>query len=332
MRRVACGLIVLVGLLLGGVGVGVAAPGDGPGESYSVLMKAANGAYNAGDYDQAVEGYVRAIQARPAKAAPYRNLARTYFWQGEYNAAVTYYDIYLRLAPEADDREQIRSERRLASSRGGDEPFTAPEAQRLALQAFEDQLQEGAAYTKGGGGAWGSYQTLLRTGYARPDLTRLRSRLVQRLLDEFEGLLVPAQNQPTPQLGLEEWQLQQRRLDAATRLSDDEAIAEIIARRAKIADAAVALLNGLHQKAVELGETAIEQNPDMGFMRWLHVNALVETGEHQAALDALQALRDKLAQTAPNQLGYAKVLEASILQRMGRSDQAADLYLGLVSE
>jgi hypothetical protein len=48
-------------------------------------------------------------------------------------------------------------------------------------------------------------------------------------------------------------------------------------------------------------------------------------------LDA-EELAKHLAQSRPNQLGYAKILRASILQRVGRGDDAADLYLGLVGK
>jgi tetratricopeptide (TPR) repeat protein len=299
--------------------------------AYKAMLEAANASYNASEYDEAARGFVAAIQERPQRPVPYRNLARTHFWQGEYTEAVAYYDMYLRLAREADDVEQVQSERRLASSRAGGEPWTAPESQQMALKALEDQLQDGPAYTRGAGGAWGLYQTLLRTGFARPELSRLRRRLVARLLDEFEGILVPQANQPTPRLDLQDWQLQKERLEAASTLTRDESLAGIIGRRMMVVEAALALLNNRQPAAVELSRGAVEDNPDMVFLRWLVVSALVDADRHQEALDELDELAERLADAAPAQIGYVDILRASILQRMERDEEAADLYLRLLS-
>lgn len=303
-----------------------------PTDDYAAVIKRANTAYNDGDYDQAVDAFREAIQARPEKAVPYRNLARTYFWKSDYAAAVAYYDMYLRLATEADDRKQVQSERRLAASRAGEKVWTTPEAQRMALAALEDKLENGPAYTQGGGGAWGLYETLLRTGYAQPELARVRRTLVKKLLDEYEGLLVPAADQPTPRLDLQDWQVELDRLQAARELSDDEVVHAMIDRRESVAKAGLALLNGQFEDAASLAETAAEQNPDMAFVPWFRILALVELGENQQALDTLEAFAKKLARSNPGQLGYAKVLRANILQRMGRGGDAAGLYLGLVDK
>ncbi|QDG52591.1 hypothetical protein FIV42_18165 [Persicimonas caeni] len=323
-------LLLGAGLLLG-QGVAHAAP-EAPTDGYDVVIKVANSAYNDGKYKEAARGFIQAIQSRPERAVPYRNLARTYFWQSQYAEAVAYYDMYLRLATDADDRKQVQSERRLASSRAGEQVWTTPEPQRQALGALEEQLEKGAAYAPGGGGAWGLYNTLLRTGFAQPELAKLRRRLVSKLLDEFEGTLVPDANQPTPRLDLDAWQLQQERLEAARQLTHDEALLAIIERRSALVGVGLALLNGQYDEVVATAGPALEKNPDMPFVRWLQITALVEEGEHEKALDAVEALAKQLAQTRPNQLGYAKILRASILQRMGRGDDAADLYLGLIEK
>jgi predicted Zn-dependent protease len=335
-------VLLMVVLLMLGASPGLAAEsapaGDKPRpDSYSVVLTAANSAYNDSKYDEAARGFVQAIQARPQRPVPYRNLARTYFWQSQYAAAVAHYDMYLRLAGDAEgselkDKEQVQSERRLASSRGGNEPWTPPESQRLALEALENRIDDGAAYTRGGGGAWGLYRALMRSGYAQPDLARLRRRLVSKLLDEFEGTLVAEANQPTPRLDLDGWQLQQERLEAARKLSRDEAMLGIIERRSAVVDAGLALLNGQYKEAVDDATKALEQNPDMGFLRWHAISAMVESGQHQEALEAVDELAGYLAQSRPSQMGYAKALRATILQRLGRDDGAAGLYLELLGK
>lgn len=337
--------IAIATLLLGSVGMGSVGMGSAgiaqaapqkaeqaEPSGYEVVIKVANTAYNDGKYDEAAEGFAQAIQSRPQRPVPYRNLARTFFWQSKYAEAVAYYDMYLQLATDAEDRKQVQSERRLASSRAGDEVWTTPEPQRQALAALEDKLEKGAAYAPGGGGAWGVYTTLLRTGYAQPELAKLRRRLVGKLLDEFEGTFVAEANQPTPRLDLDAWKLQHQRLEAARQLTRDEAMLAIIDRRTAVTDVGLALLNGQYDEVVANADAALQKNPDMPFVRWLQVTALVQEGEHEAALAAVEELAKQLAQTRPNQLGYAKILRASILQRMGRGDDAAELYLGLVGK
>ena len=311
----------------------VAADDTEPADGYKATIKAANVAYTAGNYQEAADGYVEAIQTRPQTAVPYRDLARTYFWQSQYAAAVAYYDTYLRLADEdVEDRKQVQSERRLASTRAGDEPYSLPDSQKRAQESLEDHLQQGAAYSRGGGGAWGLYQTLLRTGYAQPDLASLRRRLVRKLLDEFEGKLVAESGQPVPQLGLEDWQLQKQRLEAARKLAEDPIVVEAIERRKLLVDTSLALLNGAYQEAIASAKNAIETNPDMPFVRWLYVSALVETHQNEAALEATDELARVVSERAPQQMGYVEVLRAAILQRAGRAEEASSAYLGLIRE
>ncbi|MFP4599120.1 MAG: tetratricopeptide repeat protein [Persicimonas sp.] len=298
--------------------------------AYSKVLEEANAAYNEGKYDAAEEGYVLAVQARPEEAVPYRNLARTYFWQSDYAPAVAYYDMYMQQASGAEDIEQVRAERKLASSRAGGEPWAVPESQQMALSALEEQLDSGSAYTRGGGGAWGLYQTLLRTGFAQPELARLRRQVVSRLLGEFEGRLVTDTDQPTPRLDLEDWQIQKERLDAAKSVSSDPAVNEALARRSLIPETATALLNGRYEQAVTLAKEAGEENPDMPFIRWFEVSALVEADQAERALEAVDALAKSLEDSAPQHLGYVRIVRASVLERLGRHDEAADIYLGVI--
>lgn len=291
-----------------------------------------NKAYNEGRYGEAEKAFIEAIQARPEEALLYRNLARTYFWQNQYSAATAYYDFYLRLVPEAEDAEQIRSERRLASNRAGGEAWAMPEGQRMALRALQEELLSGRAYTAGAGGAWGLYRTLLRMQYAQPELMTLRRDLLRRLVDEFEAHLIAPENQPSPVLELEDWRVQNERLAAARGLSNDEAFTEMLARRALIVDAATALLNHQFDRAIVLLEEARAQNADMLFLNWYHVHALARSGKHGEALEILESFARRLAQSAPQQLGYARIVRASLLQSMGRSDDAAQLYLEMFLE
>lgn len=301
-------------------------------ESFQAALEDANAAYNNGNYKRAVEGYIEAIQAGPREARAYRNLARSYFWLSKYAAAMTYYDFYIQLAPDAKDIEQIQSERRLASSRAGDEIYTLTESQKMARRALMEQLEGGRAYTSGGGGAWGLYNSLLRTDYARPNLADFQRRLVRSLLEEFDGMLVPTSGQPVPQLDLDQWQLQSQRLEAARLLTRDEAMRGIIERRSAVAEAGIAFLTGNREGAVALIQMALEKNPDLSFLRWHHVVALMEAGQNEQALEAVGELDESLAATnaSDSHVDYATVLRANILRQLERHDDAAGLYLDVL--
>ncbi|AWV89803.1 tetratricopeptide repeat protein [Bradymonas sediminis] len=295
------------------------------------IVQAANASYNKGDYADAAEKYRAVIQADPEQAIAYRNLARSYFWQGIYPDAVAYYDFYLRLAPDADDRGQVQSERRLSASRAGEQIWRTPTSQAEARDALSEAIEDGHAYRAGAGGAWGIYQTLLRTGYAQPELAGLKRRLVRKLLNEYEGLLVPDANQPAPRMELDDWNLQLDRLAAARSLADDPAFLSVIDRRAPLAEAAIALLNGRFDQADSLSRAAIKANPDMPFIRWFQVRALIESTRYEDALSALDELEAHLRTSNPKLLDYSATLRASILQRVGRGEDSSDIYLDLLN-
>src|SRR5699024_1595262 len=101
-------------------------------------------------------------------------------------------------------------------------------------------------------------------------------------------------------------------------------------RRALLPRTAIALLTGQFERVQSLSPAAIQKNPDMPFIRWFQIHPLVESGEHEAALRALDALAEVLTPTHPDFIAYTKMLRASILQRMGQAGRAADLYLELL--
>lgn len=294
---------------------------------HQAAVKEGNAAYNGGDYPAAQRWYTQAIQADPNQPAPYRNLARAYFWQDNYSAATAFYDHYLRLAPmDATDLDQVRAERKLASNRAGDNVWILPDNQRLARQALDAELQNGKAYTDGGGGAWGLYETLVRTGYAQPDMAQIRATLARRLVDEFEGLLQPGGSDLVPQLSFEAWQVQSQRLAVAQRVVSDPAALDALLRRATVVEAAISLLGGRTSNAVDLARLARSQNPDLKWTGWYEVVALSNAGKHQEALDALETFARTLRAENPAQLPYASTLKAMLLQRLERWDDAAATF------
>lgn len=296
---------------------------------HEAALKRGNAAYNAGDYPTAIQAYIEAIQAAPALGDAYRNLARALFWHSDYPAALEFYDRYLRLPP-GPDFDRVKAERRLAAERAGERLYTVPEPQKLALAALERELDAGRAYTVGGGGAWGMYETLLRTGYADPHLVNLRQRLARRLLDEFDAYLVPRAGQLTPRLDLDGWQLQAERLAAAQSVADDPALAEILAKRESVVEAAIALLTSQWQEAANLARLGRTANPDLDFVLWFELSALIGAESYDAALTTLQEADAELGEPNSARRDYAAVMRAIVLQRLGRTDDAAAIYLDVL--
>ena len=114
-------------------------------------------------------------------------------------------------------------------------------------------------------------------------------------------------SQPTPTLSLGEWQVQMARLSNGRSVADDP-IKKIINRRATIAEAALSLLSGQAGDAADLAKLARTSNPDLSFVRWYEIGALVEKGELDAALTSLQDFARTLAEESPASLEYAKVV------------------------
>jgi tetratricopeptide (TPR) repeat protein len=323
MIRLICLFAVALVLL-------VSAPAFAQDFDWADAFRRGNSAYNSERYDEARELYIKAVQADPERPAAYRNLARAYFWLDQYAAAVLHYDHYLRLAPEASDAEKIKSERRLAADRAGESVWTLPESQQLTRTALDKALEDGAAFTEGGGGAWGLYQTLLRTGYAQPDLAQIRMRMARRLVDEYEAVLAVEAGQPTPNLSLADWQVEIARLANARSVADDPALREIIDRRATIAEAALALLSGQSGNAADLARLASTSNPDFVFVKWYEIAALIESDDLEGARNVLEAFSRVLAERDPASLDYARVMRAEILRRQERLTDAAELYWELL--
>lgn len=293
---------------------------------FDTFLQQGNKAYNDEKYERAVELYVEAIQLLPMRAEPYKNMARAYFWNGQYNAALAYYDTYLTTFPEASDREQIERERRLTSDRTS-KPWSLPEAQRAAMRSLEAALAGEEMYARGGAGAWQSYQALLRTDYAQPALAKLRARLFANLLREHDAMLATGVGQTAPELSEQDWALQQERMTAARKLAMYEEDLEQIDRREKIHKAAQALLLARYEEAAALSEQAIAANPEALYVRWFFITALMRANKAKQALrelDALEALfRDR---GVSNQEGITRVVRAMLLQRLDRHDEAARLY------
>ncbi len=296
------------------------------------LVEQATAEYNQGNYAQAQRSFIQAIQSTPQDASLYRSLARTYFWQNDYVAATAYYDFYLRLAASnATDLEQVQGERRLSATRSGNQVWQLSDQQRLILDSLDDQLDDGRAYTPGGGGAWSLYQSLIRTNFAQPELITIKKRLVRRLFDEIEGRFVTPVDQPAPQLELDDWKTQRERMEATRSLTNDEVILDAIDRRLKIVTAAESLLLARYSEAVKQAQAAMLENPDLVFPAWYYIAALIHSAQYDLALAAIDKLEARIEQTTPAQVNYVLILRAAVLNKSGQHNSAANIYSGILA-
>ncbi len=309
-----------------GEAVSAAVPVKKP--EFDKALQRGNKAYNGEKYADAIAAYTQAIQISPQRPEPYKNMARAYFWKGTYDAALAYYDTYITSFPGADDIDQIQRERRLTSDRTS-KPWSLPETQRLAMRSLEAALSGDEIYARGGAGAWQSYQALLRTGYAQPELATLRLRLFEQMLAEHDRRLAVEPGQTAPVLDEQDWALQQERMKAAGRLVAFESQRDEIARRTLIHDAAEALLLSRYEDAAAASEKAIAQNPDELYLRWFYITALMRANKTKRALDKLDQMEQLVRDRDPAQIEYVDVMRAMLLQRLDRHDEAAQIYTSI---
>ncbi len=293
-------------------------------QTYDASMAKANREYNAGKYQNSAKAYRSAIQADPTRGEPYRNLARSYFWVENYSSAVAFYDFYLQVNRSAKDILQIRKERNLANERAGKSIYRRTKSERKVYQSLKKQLQSGSVFSNKGG-AFGMYETLLKTGFAEPALIEIKAQLSQRLLNEFDAEILPKKGEILPLISLESWKAQSQRLEAIKKITNDELTLGIVNRRTKIVLAIDFILSGKFEKAATVSAEALRENPDLKFLSWFVAASLLENGKVDLALKQISILA-RSAKEDPVLLDYVRVLRALAIQQTGRHEDAAEIF------
>ena len=327
--------------------------------------------YAEGRYEEALPYVIETIQRDPRNPTWYRGLARILYGLERWDEAVFYYDIYLvDLVDDlpdglaAGDRpDAVREERDYCNSQREDPsvPVRAPERQEQARAIFLEALDSGTIVTVDGGGAWGMFEGILRSGYARPDLVDLHERLSAALLDEAE-LFVSSRAARMPSLSYERWEAQRRRFDAwrtltgwesdpgaepPPGLSDEDLAAfdpaalrgnvravEITVAQIALCDGQLEFLDLNYERAADHFAVAVDADPDLVPAHMGRLNALIASGdaatpEAAAAFDALAAAVDRVAPASTDVVTlYAAALAADMGETYGAANHLATL-LGL---
>ena len=84
-------------------------PSGGGGGSAASLVKEGDAALRAGQPDDAMAAFTKALKANPNYAPAHRGLGSVHMMQGNDAQAVASYRAYLKLAPTASDAGRIKA-------------------------------------------------------------------------------------------------------------------------------------------------------------------------------------------------------------------------------
>ena len=194
------------------------------GDSWENPWAEARAYYGAQDFPTALRFAIEAAQRDPGELRYYLAIARIYFQLGQHENATWYYDLYLEAmrgrpftGPASYNPELARAERDSAAQARGDraaEPSVQPQAERDVREALLARIEGGPALTETGGGAWATWVSLRRIGYANPDLAELVRLLVEALRREADTAFDPASPR-VPHLTIAGWTAQAQRYEYA---------------------------------------------------------------------------------------------------------------------
>lgn len=300
--------------------------------------------YRQGDWQNALRYATEAAQRDPDEPRYYLAIARIHFYLQNFERAIWFYDTFLELTealgvdyPDASSRERARGERISAQSRLADRsaPIEEPTTFRQVREAFLERLEAGPAVEGSSGGAWGTFQSLLRVGYAAPDLAELRRRFEEAA--RAEGMMIFEQAAPTlPTLSAEAWRAQlvrfaepSRRLPAPLPFDGGGADAGEPAlneqereRRAYVAliDGQLAYLRQSYAQATSSFREATELSP-RSTLAWCGLMNALLAQRQTAPRELREALREMLEHV--DEAALRAFYQAAVNEQTGDSEGAA---------
>lgn len=276
----------IVALLLVVSAAASAAPLVGPAVGNAdVLISEGNRQYNAKQYPQASEAFLKATRANPSAIAAYLGYARSELARKELQRACYGYKAWLKAAPDtATDRPKVQSElelceRQKAAQKNAPPDTTAEYVDRKA--DFFAALEKKALL--GDGSASNALEQLVSGGYLGADLSDMAQKLNAEAIAQAEDIYKRA---------LAKEKLTADELHKARSLyalaADVGAPAPLAQSHAAFADATAELQGGDPRKAEALFAEAIKAEPGVTEYKYLRAMALHRAGDSQAALKALE--------------------------------------------
>lgn len=305
-------------------------------ESKAVLDRAKE-AYNGEKYDQAAQLFALAAQIDPGarfhKGTPYRNMARCFFWLGNYDKAVFWYDVYLSGWQDAADHGAIKDERAGANDRRND-PDKA-----IALKDIYDRslvelvdtlrlrLKDGApAYTADGGGTTRLYRRAIELGYAMPELATWSDAIRARLLQELQRRWAAPEGAPLPNISpeAETLDVSRGRLAHLRSLAPTDKEMDTLVAYQRFINAWNEYFREDYAAAAGSFLDAAPGLPGLDYLPYASALASLRAGEPGATLATLKSSTPG----APKALQpYYELLRAEALLVQGEHQAAAEIYL-----
>ena len=148
-------------------------------------------------FEEARTLVVNAIQREPLRRELYLGHARILLAMQAFEEASFAYELYLRhpallaqaggqAQPSPRVLEEVRRAR--AGRQAPDAPLRLPDAQEAAFEAIQGLVRRGPVVAGRPGDVVTMYATLLRAGFAHPDLHALRGQIVEALVREIDAV------------------------------------------------------------------------------------------------------------------------------------------------
>ncbi|OIP32965.1 MAG: hypothetical protein AUK47_19785 [Deltaproteobacteria bacterium CG2_30_63_29] len=329
-RNVPRGLSLLVALSMVFFAVTASA------QNAAQFIKVGNNAYNSGKYAEAVAAYISAIQTEPLTATKaYLNVARAYNQLGQYAESAQYYAWFGELSPDSSDLQKANAELKRVKKKikAGDPTNILTPTQESAIKSLEAAMKSGPFLDSHGGGAYGAYDIILKTGYATPKLAAMKVALAAGLQKEALALVKPELGQPTASLDTDGWALIRERMAKVKELDPAGVDANATEGVEALAEGWTEYAKGNYADAKKLFEHAISLKPQLLAAQWGRALTMiydfnVELDEMLAFIDEVEALYKadgSLIET------HFVVLRAIALQNAGKKREAAKLLNALSS-
>lgn len=306
-------------------------------------------AYSQQDWPTAAAYTAAASQRDPAEPRYYLALARIAFQEQRFDDAVWFYDTFLSLAPttnvpltgsyttaRADAERKSANERRANSNHDAPEP----ENQQQVRKALQQRLSEGPI-VEDNGGAIAIFETMIRMGYANPDLKDLRAVLDQAAQKEGNAIYQQARGN-LPNLSFDAWRVQARRYQATEqivpapqRFDDASPLPAVAASHDEsrayrlVAEGQMQYLLENWDEAARIFHEAIEIAPTLVYAHKGQLNAMLSSNNPKVQ-DIQTALHD-YQETAPNQ-DDIPIYQALVYATTQHADLAAQKLIEILAE